>query len=521
MTAGRYEYSCPGMEREHHMTRLEELLSRSNFRLPSPPSIALRLLEILKKDNFTFTEIAQIIQYDPALTAKVLKAVNSPYYSLPNRVSSIEQALVVMGVHVVKNIVFSFTLVSALKFNEKQNFNIDYFWKRSIIAAIATELFTEHFNIRNNDLFVTALLQDLGILILHSNFLDEYSELIERKNTVRLPIEVLEEEKYGFNHQELCSEILKRWGLSESVYIPIRYHHRYGNAPEQYRHTARILYLSNALSSIYSDTESCDTIKHYSGVIRNDLSISDSDLEALVDRGGKKVIEICSSFEISAENIKPLAILLQEANEGLSDLNLSYERLLEEYRKEKLQAQTLAEELQIAYEKLKDAVNLDYLTGLYNRRYLFDFLEQEVNRTKACGDSLAIIIFDVDFFKKINDTHGHKVGDNVLKAISAKARAIKGDTGLLARYGGEEFIVVMPRTELRKAVAMGERLRKGIEELSVPIRGQVVKATISAGVAAWDSPTDSRSITRLLDLADKALYRAKNTGRNRVVTAHR
>ncbi|NVN93467.1 MAG: HDOD domain-containing protein, partial [Desulfuromonadales bacterium] len=327
------------------MNTLKDLIYHDKIKLPSPPSIALRLLEAIKKEDFSFTEIAEIIQYDPALAAKVLKVVNSAFYSLPSKIGSIERALAIIGIHSVKNIVFSFNLVDGMKVSSTDIFNIDYFWKRSIIAAIGTELFTEYFNLKDDNIFVTALLQDLGILILHSNYVDDYSRLIEEKNSTKTPIEVLEKRQFGFSHQDLCSEVLEQWGLPENIYLPIRHHHKYEDAPEQNRQTARILFLSNALSSIYSDIEAYDKIIHFSNIIKTDLGVSDSSLESLVDQGGERVVRICSSFQIPSEDIKPLAILLQEANEGLSALNLSYEALLKEYKKEKMLSEKLALEL--------------------------------------------------------------------------------------------------------------------------------------------------------------------------------
>jgi len=508
------------------MDALKDLLCRNNIKLPSLPSIALRLLEVVRKDEFSFTDVAEIIQYDPALTAKVLKAVNSSFYSLPGKIGSIERALTNMGAHAVKNIVFSFNLVDGLKLSSTDIFNIDYFWKRSIIAAIGTDLFAEYFGIKDDDIFVTALLQDLGILILHSNYHDEYSRLIEEKNRTRIPIEVLEKRKFGFSHQDLCSEALQQWGLPENIYLPIRHHHNYKNAPEEYRQAARILYLSNALSSIYSDIESYEKIKHFSGIIKNDLDISDSVLESLVDRGGGRVIEICSKFEMPSGDIKPLATLLQEANEGLSALNLSYEKLLEEYKKEKMQAEMLTLELKAtndklnkANQKLREAADHDFLTGLYNRRFLVDFIEKELHRVERYGENLSIMIFDIDYFKVVNDTYGHQNGDLVLKAVCVRATEIKRTTDLLARYGGEEFVMVMPRTNLDGATAIAERLRKAIEGMDSPIDGHMLKMTISIGVSTCGPYSKNMTFSRLFELADQALYNAKESGRNRVVTA--
>jgi diguanylate cyclase (GGDEF)-like protein len=493
------------------MDALRDLL-QNDIKLPSPPNIAFRLLEVLKMDDFSLCEITNIIHSDPALTAKVLKAVNTTFYPTPNKIGNIAQALDILGVHVVKNIALSFTLVENVKFHPEGVFNIDYFWKRSIISAIGAELLSGYLKTSDDDIFVAALLQDLGVLILHGYYPDEFSRLIEEKNSTRIPLENLEKRTFGFSHQDLCSEILKQWGLPENIYMPIRYHHGYVYAPEQFKHQARILYLSNALSSIFSDTEYSEKVRHFANIIKVDLEIPDPVLESFVDQCAERIIEICTRFEIPSGDIKPLSIMLQEANEGLSDLNLSYEKLLAEYKKEKMQAEKLAQEL-------KETSVRDYLTGLYNRRYLFDFLDKEVNRAQRYGVCFSAMIFDIDYFKKINDTYGHLSGDLVLKAISDRAAAMIRKTDLLARYGGEEFVVVMPQTETQGAATIAERLREAIEGMEIAIDGQTVKITVSVGVVTYVPQFDKLSIEEFIDKADKALYDAKSSGRNKVAIA--
>src|SRR5664279_559494 len=145
------------------MDSLKELLRRDNIKLPSTPSIALRLLETLRMEVFSISDISRIIQSDPALTARVLKVVNSTFCSPTDKIGSIDQALNILGVHVVKNIALSFTLVEDLGLQSAGNFNIDYFWKRSIIAAIGAELFSEYLKTDDDAIYVSALLMDLGI----------------------------------------------------------------------------------------------------------------------------------------------------------------------------------------------------------------------------------------------------------------------------------------------------------------------------------------------------------------------
>lgn len=501
-------------------------LLNNDIKLPSPPNIALRLMDEMKKEHFLFSDIARIIQLDPALTAKVLRIVNSSFYSLPQKVTSIERALAILGVHAVKNIALSFTLIDGLNLKPSNSFNITYFWKRALVSAVGSELFAGFLNVYDNDIFITALLQNLGILILNCQFHDQYSHLLEEKNRTMVPMDILEKRTFGFNHQELGSEILKRWELPDSIYLPILYHHGYRDAPKEIKGQARVLFLSNALSSIYSDSESAGKIHHFTETLKDDLGIGSEELEALVNRSMDRITELCSSLDIPSDDIKPLSSLLQEANEGLSNLNLTYEKLLIEYKTEKQQAEILAQELRETNDKLVRA-NLelksisirDYLTGLYNRRYLFDFLEAELSRTARYGTTFSILMFDIDFFKKINDTHGHQNGDIVLRTLSNVAMNSIRNTDILARYGGEEFVVVMPQTDAQGAVNLAERLRTTVEKLVIPLDRKKISITISVGVATRRPESNTMTAGEFMDRADQALYGAKSAGRNRVVRA--
>jgi two-component system, cell cycle response regulator len=499
-------------------------LLHDDIKLPSPPNIALQLMAEMRKDDFSFSEIARIIQFDPALTVKVLKVVNSSYYSLPRKVTNIERALAILGVHAVKNIALSFTLIDGLNLDAGDSFNINYFWKRALVEAIGSELFAHYLQVRDGDIFVSALLQNLGILIMHCHFHEKYSRLIEEKDRTKVPMDVLEKQTFGFNHQELCSEVLKLWGLPDTVYTPILYHHEYREAPEGFREQARVLFLSNALSSIYSDAESYDKILHFADILKNDLGISDAGLESIVDQSMDRIAEMCSNLDIPSDNIKPLSTLLQEANQGLSNLNLAYEKLLADFREEKQQAEMLARELRETNEKLTKANSelqaasiRDYLTGLHNRRYLFDFIEKELGRAERYEGFFSIMIFDIDFFKLINDTYGHQTGDIVLQVLSATSTATVRDCDILARYGGEEFVVVMPQTDLTGASALAERLRKAVSDMEIPAQEEMLKITVSVGVASHKPNAEMTTAAELIDRADRALYKAKKTGRNRVV----
>jgi two-component system cell cycle response regulator len=160
----------------------------------------------------------------------------------------------------------------------------------------------------------------------------------------------------------------------------------------------------------------------------------------------------------------------------------------------------------------------DPLTGLYNRRYLGAHLDGMMTRADDNGKGPALLLFDIDRFKQVNDTYGHLAGDEVLCEIASRTLHDVRSFDLVARYGGEEFLVVMPETNLQVALVVAERLRLSIAERPFAVSGAAtpIPVTVSVGVAT--TLTENDSPIELLRRADEALYAAKNNGRNRVLS---
>jgi two-component system cell cycle response regulator len=174
-------------------------------------------------------------------------------------------------------------------------------------------------------------------------------------------------------------------------------------------------------------------------------------------------------------------------------------------------------------ERLRDNMQLsiemaitDALTGLHNRRYMETHLGTLMEQAAARGKPLTVLVLDIDYFKKINDTYGHDAGDDVLREFAHRLKKSIRGIDLACRYGGEEFVVVMPDTDMAVATMVAERLRRRIASEPFPIHhnAKVVEVTISAGIAA---SRDADAAADVLKRADQALYQAKRDGRNRVV----
>ena len=155
--------------------------------------------------------------------------------------------------------------------------------------------------------------------------------------------------------------------------------------------------------------------------------------------------------------------------------------------------------------KLSEMIATDELTGVANRRRLMEKLNEEGQRSGRTGRPFALLMVDLDRFKTVNDRYGHQTGDLVLRECAATLQSHVRATDLVARYGGEEFCVVMPETELEGAGVLAERLRVAVMGLPDPV------PTVSIGIAVWQ---EGFNVDRVLSDADKALYRAKEAGRN-------
>ncbi len=165
--------------------------------------------------------------------------------------------------------------------------------------------------------------------------------------------------------------------------------------------------------------------------------------------------------------------------------------------------------------QLKETSIRDEITGCYNHRYFHDILNSEISRAGRYKRPLSIAMFDVDRFKKFNDTYGHLFGDKVLKGIGSILMKSIRSSDAVFRYGGEEFVIILPETKKEKAFTIVERIRKQIFASSFEINNKKTKITISGGIDGFDDKLIDKDI--LISNTDKALYLAKRRGRNRVV----
>ena len=220
---------------------------------------------------------------------------------------------------------------------------------------------------------------------------------------------------------------------------------------------------------------------------------------------------------LEAEKIHTLISLAIPRNEAtFRNLLVSLVDITER-RKTEEEKDQLLEKLHQLNRQLETLAGTDGMTKLYNHRFFMETINREFSRSHRMGLSLALLIADIDDFKNFNDTYGHQFGDEILVKISEILRTARRGSDIVARYGGEEFVLLLPDTGLEQAVIVAEKLRKKVENSVIDSKPDKLKVTISVGAYAMER-SSLHNPKDLLMLADKALYRAKRAGKNRVCT---
>ncbi|MGD9366162.1 MAG: GGDEF domain-containing protein [Desulfobacteraceae bacterium] len=495
-----------------------DIYIQKDFKLPSPPVIAVRILEAVKDEHAAPKTLSKIISGDPALAARILKFANASLYSTCVKIDSIERAVSVLGTENLKNIALSFAIVKAHQGELASRFDFNRFWKRSLTSAVSSNLLAEKMGMDKGNSFVAGLLKDIGMLYMYLAKPEDYLDVFKEQMCNNLPLVESERAIFGFDHQEIGAAIMEHWSFPGQIYRAIRFHHRIMEAPVSIREETRLLSLADKVSSAYHGCNTISRVKEINNAFYRNKAIRDEAVTAFMDQVGEQTLEILSSFDMDSGGMQPYSQLLQEANEELGKLNLSYEQLILDLKQARKKSDQLASELKKANDQLRLLALRDGLTTLYSHTYFQDILVKEISKARRYKRTLSLIILDIDHFKSVNDTYGHLIGDGVLRQVAKQIKKTIRIADIAARYGGEAFALILPETNSKGALILAERLRNVIEEMPLSSDGRIdFGITISAGVATHD-PSMNNTITtaEMIQHARRGLYFAKNSGRNQV-----
>jgi len=482
--------------------RIEDFLGTIS-KLPTLPGIAMKILEAVKKEDLSLRELGDIIATDPAISCEVLKLINSSFFSLNREVTSVHQAVNLLGMNQIKNVALSFSLVRSFQENTSNRFDFQSFWKGSLIAAITTKLLAQRLCPDfAEDGFFLGLLHNIGMLALNQVMPDQYDLVVQEKMSTQCSWHEAETKIIGFDHALFGHYLVHSWGIPGRFSIPIRYHHAPDSLADDqtYLEICRVLHLA----SLFEEFFTCQDKPLYLGIIESRAHAygftEHLDLDEIVMTIQEQTAEIFPLFDMHINGEQDYVRMIEEARKELIHVSSSFLNSLLEQKRQ--------------IEELNAMVTNDRMTGLMNYNAFFEMLEKEIFRSLRYDLSLSLIFADIDHFKTVNDSYGHLAGDHILIRVADCLKTCLRSSDALARYGGEEFAVILPQTDEMGALVVAERMRQNIEHLNPEYDGRRMRVTMSFGVACFSGDLDATK-NDLLSRADQAMYQAKEQGRNR------
>lgn len=479
--------------------------------LPSPPGIAIRIVELGRDPNVDLTALSRLLARDPALASRVLRASNSALYAQRRRSDNLRQALVVIGLNATMTLALSFSLAETLTDQPDSRQVTNLVWRRALISASAARLLGVHIGLHDlEELFLAGLLQDLGILALDAAMPEKYRPLLSaaanHDDLLRREREALDSD-----HGEAGSWLMSHWGLPDRLSQVASAVHDPDNAriATNARPFINCVAVASRIADLFLDEERQQRTERVADDAQRLLGINHDAIEQILNEVAEVLPEVAALYDTEIISARKAAGVIDQAREILAARNLFLiHQVAEQQRK--------VQEMERTTQHLRETASRDALTGLHNRRRFDEILETEFLLATENGWPLTIGFIDLDHFKNVNDTHGHQVGDVVLSRVAAILAQHVRERDFVMRYGGEEFVAMLPGTGMEQAQTVFERLRLAVaREVHEGTAGSRFNATVSIGLAShMDGQRRAASAVDLVRAADKALYEAKRLGRN-------
>jgi diguanylate cyclase (GGDEF)-like protein len=491
---------------------LEERLKHCKT-LPTLPGVALRIIELSRDHEVDLGRLTSLIGQDPALAGKILRVTNSPLYAHRRKCNNLRQAIALLGLRATQSLALSFALQRSLDGSGRVGMDYNLYWNRSVLSAFCGRaLALSRGSASAEELFLAALLQDIGMLALAKAMPELYATITVSQNDHEQLL-AAERHHLGTDHAEISAWLLKSWNLPGQYTQAAAGSHDPSQlvTTAQEREFVHTVFCAGQLADVWLNADREQALIRAKLATRDLLGIDEDSLLAIIDGIGIELPEMEALFEVELVDDRQAADIMEEGRELLLIHNMKALQNAVDTQQDvaTLQSQTRA---------LEEENRRDSLTGLYNRAYLNEVLANEFTQAISQNWPLSVAFIDLDHFKTVNDTHGHQIGDSVLQHVTRVMSGIARGADVIARYGGEEFVLVLAGCETASAARVCERIVQAVAGKPYnPGNGQMINVTVSIGIATHNETSRFEKVEDLLRSADRALYTAKIQGRNRVV----
>jgi diguanylate cyclase (GGDEF)-like protein len=461
----------------------------------------MQLLEMTSNPDVALKEISILIQSDPGLASKVLKTVNSSFYGLPKPCPSIERAIVILGLKAIKSLVLGFSMVNLTK-GMDDGLDLSDFWKHTILAAVGARQIAQDVGMPEPDeVFAAALMQDIGVLTMLAVNTEAYAPVLAQTGGRHSKLLELEREHLGIDHIQVGTAMAEKWRMPTPIVVGIRHHHDMAPAQDENETLIKCIVAGELATNAMTEQPADEAYAIFESTVNDWFGQEDHDIEALIDHIHQSSREVAKLLDQQIGEVPSAQELMNRASERLFETQLETQREAEQAK--------------------HDAMT-DGLTGIPNRTHYDQVVVHALASAFAGQKPVAVLFSDADKFKFVNDTYGHPCGDAVLVELAKRVSETVGERGTVCRYGGEEFVVVLPGMDTQQGAVVGEEIRKNIADTPFDMKGvagapdEPLPRTVSVGVASWKPGEEQLTAEQLTQRADKAVYTAKESGRNNV-----
>jgi len=425
---------------------LEKILSCPT--LPSLPAVAMRVVELTAQADVSMKELAATIENDQALSAKVLRTVNSSFYAVRTRCSTISKALVLLGLGPVKTLALGFSLVHAVSENADSTFDYQSYWRRALFTGVSAKCIAEAARLKcAEEVFLGGLLQDVGMIAMLRALSNNYLDIVaqtggDHRKLVRAELAALD-----LQHPEIGAMMARRWKFPDELVLPIRYHERPTAAPKECADLVRCVGIGNDIHDALTDADPTPAMRQVYERASQWFGLDSVAADEAVRRAALAVKEVSSLFRLDTGGSTDVDAVLMRAQEQLVGLA----------RRDAAGQQPDGFGLAAL---VRDGNEIDPLTGAIGRVGFDGTLRNAFETARASNEPLVLLVVSLDGFKAVIDSGGLEAGDEVLVGVTTLLKKhAEPSGGAVCRIAPEIFAAVLPGSTRQAALAMTEEFR--------------------------------------------------------------